>query len=352
MAGSSARSGVLCACDTTHSYVWHDSFLCVTLCDVTDSSAGSGVLCACDMTHSYVWHDSFARLARLIRICYTTHFYAWHRIDTAHSWHDSFVPWLDLFGRVTWFSHKCDRTHLNAWHNLFVGMTRIVCTRDMSESYMWNYAKSRQPIGRVNNLSHAHLPFTHTTQTCHAWLHWYVNSHIYSYRMQTIRHELAYTLTHAPSIALTLEAQTCHACKWFVTNLRISMSRTRCTPDMSELYVWVKWKVRAWESISLDKYFFFHFRSLSTFVVFPLSLSYVWHNSSVYVARLVFYKSHGSAVCVTRLICVCDTTYVYIWHDSFVCERRLVRMCDTTNCISDTTYLYAWHDSLALSDSM
>jgi len=35
-------------CDTTHSYVWHDSFICVTW-----------LIHMCDMTHSYVWHDSF-----------------------------------------------------------------------------------------------------------------------------------------------------------------------------------------------------------------------------------------------------------------------------------------------------
>jgi len=32
----------------THSYVWHDSFICVTW-----------LIHMCDVTHSYVWHDSF-----------------------------------------------------------------------------------------------------------------------------------------------------------------------------------------------------------------------------------------------------------------------------------------------------
>jgi len=41
----------------THSYVWHDSFICVTW-----------LIHMCDMTHSYVWHDSF--------IC-VTHSYVW-----------------------------------------------------------------------------------------------------------------------------------------------------------------------------------------------------------------------------------------------------------------------------------
>jgi len=31
-------------CDMTHSYVWHDAFICVTW-----------LIHMCDMTHSYVW---------------------------------------------------------------------------------------------------------------------------------------------------------------------------------------------------------------------------------------------------------------------------------------------------------
>jgi len=62
--------------DTTHSYVRHDSFVCVTW-----------LIHMCDMTHSYVWHDSFICVTRLI-----------------HMWHDSFK-------RVTWLIHMCDPTH-------------------------------------------------------------------------------------------------------------------------------------------------------------------------------------------------------------------------------------------------
>jgi len=42
----------------THSYVWHDSFICVTW-----------LIHMCDMTHSYVWHDSF--------ICVTWFIHRW-----------------------------------------------------------------------------------------------------------------------------------------------------------------------------------------------------------------------------------------------------------------------------------
>jgi len=41
----------------THSYAWHDSFVCVTW-----------LICMRDMTHSYAWHDSFVCVTWLIRM--------------------------------------------------------------------------------------------------------------------------------------------------------------------------------------------------------------------------------------------------------------------------------------------
>jgi len=42
-------------CDMTYSYVWHDSFICVTW-----------LIHKCDMTHSYVWQVSFHRLISIV----------------------------------------------------------------------------------------------------------------------------------------------------------------------------------------------------------------------------------------------------------------------------------------------
>ena len=59
------------ACDMTRSYVWHDSFICVTR-----------LVHMCDMTHSYVWHDSFISVTCLTPLCLDplvrdiTHLYA------------------------------------------------------------------------------------------------------------------------------------------------------------------------------------------------------------------------------------------------------------------------------------
>jgi len=53
---------VLCF-DMTCSYLWHDSFLCVDMCDVI---------------RSYVWHNSCICVTWRIRMCDMTHPYLWH----------------------------------------------------------------------------------------------------------------------------------------------------------------------------------------------------------------------------------------------------------------------------------
>jgi len=79
-------------CDKTHSYVWHDSFICATW-----------LIHMCDLTHSYVWHDSFICVTWLIHMCDMTHSYVRH---------DSFicVTWLIHICDVT-YSYMCDMTH-------------------------------------------------------------------------------------------------------------------------------------------------------------------------------------------------------------------------------------------------
>jgi len=97
-------------CGMTHSYVWHNSFICVTwlihLCDV------AWLIHTCDITHSYVWHDSFICVTWLIHICDMTHSYVWHA----------------KFICVTWLIHMCDMTHLYTYHDSSICMTWFVGT--------------------------------------------------------------------------------------------------------------------------------------------------------------------------------------------------------------------------------
>ena len=70
-------------CDMTHSYVRHDSFLCVT-----------GFIHICDMTLPSVWHDSSISVPWLIHMCDMTH---------PNVSRDSFIC-------KTWIFHMCDMT--------------------------------------------------------------------------------------------------------------------------------------------------------------------------------------------------------------------------------------------------
>jgi len=83
-------------CDLTHSYVWHDTLICVTcrsashlhhtccLCCVFTWRSHDSFVCVtglihmCDMTRSYVRHDSFIFVTRLIHMCDMTRLYLWH----------------------------------------------------------------------------------------------------------------------------------------------------------------------------------------------------------------------------------------------------------------------------------
>jgi len=96
---------LVCMCAMTQLYVWQDLFMCVT-CDMTHScvSRDSGGRCwsgqrqshphMCDTTDSYVWHDSFIRATRLIYVWSMTH---------SCVCHDSFIcaTWLIRMFDVT-----------------------------------------------------------------------------------------------------------------------------------------------------------------------------------------------------------------------------------------------------------
>jgi len=93
-------------CDMTRSYVWQDSFVCVTC-----------LIHTCDMARSYVWHDSFIRVTWLIHMCDMSHSYVWY---------DSFtcVTWLIHMCDMT---HMCDTTHSYVWHDSYVRHDPFIC---------------------------------------------------------------------------------------------------------------------------------------------------------------------------------------------------------------------------------
>ena len=121
-------------CNMTHSYAWHDSFICVTW-----------LIHMCDVTYSYVWQNSFMCVTWLIHMC-----------DMTHScvWHGSFI-------RVTWLIHMCDIAHLYVWYGSFIRVTWLIHMRDMTHS-----SPLPPPHSQAHPPTHTHslsLPHIHAT---------------------------------------------------------------------------------------------------------------------------------------------------------------------------------------------
>jgi len=106
-------------CDITHSYVWHDSFVCVTW-----------LIHMCDMTHSYVWHDSFMCVTWLIHMCAMTHSCVWHDsfICVTRLIHLCAIPHADHVNLYL-YAHICIHIHTP------MCMSVCVCSVIMHTSY-------------------------------------------------------------------------------------------------------------------------------------------------------------------------------------------------------------------------
>ena len=75
--------------DMTHSYVWRDSFICVT--------------------YSCAWHDSFMRVTWAIHMCDMTPSDVWRDPFTCVTWINHMFDIIHFY--VTWLIHMCDVTN-------------------------------------------------------------------------------------------------------------------------------------------------------------------------------------------------------------------------------------------------
>jgi len=80
-------------CGATHSYVWHDSFVCLPL------------------LQSYVWLGQFIYVAWLIHMCSLLH-------AKKKSKKNSKKMRYTMHACVTWRIHMCDMTYSHVWHDL------------------------------------------------------------------------------------------------------------------------------------------------------------------------------------------------------------------------------------------
>ena len=96
--------------NTTHSFVWHDSFICVTW-----------LIYLGDKTHPVVEHDPFmcvTRLNLLRDMMQSSLTWLFHLcvMPQLCVWHDSFIC-------VTYLIHVCDMTHSFVGHDPFICVT-------------------------------------------------------------------------------------------------------------------------------------------------------------------------------------------------------------------------------------
>jgi len=94
----SKNSGIVHMCDTTHSCVCRDSFICVTRLSHMS-----------DMTHSHVWHDSFICVPWLVHTWHMTHSHVIVCARDIVGHHLSPNPFIC----VPWLVHTWDMTHLH-----------------------------------------------------------------------------------------------------------------------------------------------------------------------------------------------------------------------------------------------
>jgi len=119
-------------------WLWHDA-----------SEDGKACVHICDTTHSYVWHDPFKCVTWLIYMC-----------DVTYVWHDSLTyVWLTYIC-VTWLIHMCDvvnnlmgyvTNQRNGSCHAFANVNESCHTYEWVMSHTW--------------MSHA----THVKESCHTY---------------------------------------------------------------------------------------------------------------------------------------------------------------------------------------
>jgi len=256
----------------THSYVWHEAFICVMWLRYKLRS-----LHKCDVTHSCMWRDSFICVTWPLHMCDVTHLYMWrdslicvtwpvHMCDVTHSYirdaNRSYV-WRDAFIRATWLIHMCDVTHFS-----FAAESKHSRCKS-KDSHVW-----RDALICVTWL-------TGLVHMCDV-THFYVRR-IDAFAMQVKGFVCVMWLIHVCDVARV----TCI----FVTRL---------------VYMWPETQERSTCNASKK-----------------IHMCYVTH---FYVSRYeAFATQVRGFICVTWLIHMCDVTHVtcsYVWRESFLREQN------------------------------
>jgi len=123
-------------CDLTHSYLWHDSLMCVER-NTSSYMKNHSFMCVemltqmCDMTHSrhtYVW------VTRLHQAAHVPAPGGKRRVTKCELGHDSFI-------RGTWLIDTLDMTHPYTEHHSFICMILLIHTQDTGWRRLIAYLK-------------------------------------------------------------------------------------------------------------------------------------------------------------------------------------------------------------------
>jgi len=281
-------------CDMSHSYVWHDSFICVTwlthplrwphslnwggvwvmsnICDRTlpyvrrDSftfrggctpfrgevyrpyDTASVVMYTGDITHMSrdssifvtwlvhcVYWSCYARVTRLWWCVWII----WHNFSgDVYGSHHSYVTWLIHICDVTrapwvWvMSHACDMTHSYVWHDW--------CTYILRWPHSLNgwcgWVMSHTSVGAMLHTCMGHV--TRMNESCHTY-EW-VMSHLWMSHVTHMNescHTYERVMTHIWMSHVTRVNGSCHTCEWVMSHLWI-VHVTRMN-ESCHTYEWV-----------------------------------------------------------------------------------------------------------------
>jgi len=204
---------IIYMCDMTYSYVWHDSFICVTWLVMRET----WLIHVFAMMHTWVRHDSCMRVLtnRQLGTYISTHSYVWHdtflcvtwRIhacDMIHTWvrHDSFI-WFSqaqTAGRAHSLSFICVTWLIPVWRDSFLFMPWFIHECDMtrtSVSYMDSWARTF-PLIHMCDMTHSCINcFKFTLSTSYSCTHTHTHTHAHTHAYtHAHKHTRTHTHTH------------------------------------------------------------------------------------------------------------------------------------------------------------
>jgi len=140
-------------CKITHSYLWHDYA-------ATKYTRLSGwLLYACNMTHSYVRHASYMCVTRLIHMCGMPHSWVWH--DSVCET-DSHKPRFALLGQMSHVTY------------VYEAYRTYECI--MSRMWMSHVTKVKAWYHNTSFITHGFIQYARQRTAKHCNTSWYHNT--------------------------------------------------------------------------------------------------------------------------------------------------------------------------------